>query len=520
MGVLSSSDNLYMRLLFRCVLFFATAQALAAADLDTIGVTALRSFEPGLTGATIRVAQPEALEAPNAWQVDPAGVGQPTSLFTWISSAGSASTFPNALGVGSAHATEVGRHFYGVAYGVAPGVMHVDSYDAGHFLNNVIPNQTAIPAKVVNQSFVLGMEDAMADREYDRYAARYNVLFVTGAGNGGSVQSPSTAYNGISVAVFGGGGSVGPTMNGRSKPDITAPSNLTSFSTPQVAGAAAILLQAAARGDGGSGSAADLSDIRAVKALLLNGAQKPLGWTNTSSTPLDLRHGAGVLNVFQSYRQLRAGRQPAALSQSIPVGSSHLPPPPTNAIISRRGWDFATATSTMTNDAVRHYFFNAIGNVNRSFTATLVWNRQQNQTGINDLDLFLYRIPDNTLIASSVSTVDNVEHISVTNLPPAVYNLQVFKSGAPLKRVTTNETYALAFDFGPSQPPVFGPPMLVASQFVTQLTGEPNQAYLIQTSSSLSAWTPTVTNTTTSTGTLTLSLPATGTRFFRALELP
>jgi hypothetical protein len=174
----------------------------------------------------------------------------------------------------------------------------------------------------------------------------------------------------------------------------------------------------------------------------------------------------------------------------------------------------------MTNDAVRHYFFSVIGNVNRSFTATLVWNRQQNQTGINDLDLFLYRIPDNTLIASSVSTVDNVEHISVTNLPPAVYNLQVFKSGAPLKRVTTNETYALAFDFGPSQPPTFGPPMLVAGQFVTQLTGEPNQSYLIQSSSSLSAWTPVVTNSTTSTGTLTLSFPATGTRFFRALELP
>src|SRR5204862_3877198 len=100
-------------------------------------------------------------------------------------------------------------------------------------------------------------------------------------GNGGSVQSPSTAYNGISVGAFGGSSSVGPTLNGRCKPDLTAPEGLTSFSTPQVAGAAAILLQAAARGDGGSGSTTDLSDIRMVKALLLNAAQKPAAWTNS-----------------------------------------------------------------------------------------------------------------------------------------------------------------------------------------------------------------------------------------------
>ena len=517
MGVPSRSDSICMHWLFRCAFLFTATQAFAAADLDTIGVTTLRIFEPSLTGATVRVAQPEASEAPGAWQVSPATAGHPTSLFTWISSAGSASTFPNGLGVESFHADEVGRHFYGVAYGVAPGAAHVDSYEAGHFLNVIIPNQTAIPAKIVNQSFTLGMEDALNDRDYDRYAARYNVLFVSGAGNGGQVQSPSTAYNGICVAVFGG--SVGPTINGRAKPDIMAPSNLSSFSTPQVAGAAAILLQAAARGDGGSGSAADLADIRAVKALLLNGAQKPPGWTNSFSTPLDLRYGAGVLNVFQSYRQLRAGRQPSALSESIPLGSPHLPPPATNAITSRRGWDFAAVTSTMTSDGVRHYFFNVIGVTNRSLTATLVWNRQQSQMSINDLDLFLYRVPDNALIASSTSVVDNVEHI-VTNLPPGLYNLQIFKSGAPMKRVTTSETYALAFDFGPSQAPVFGPATLVAGQFITQLSGEPNQSYLIQASPALSTWAPILTNSTSSAGTLAISLPATGTRFLRALELP
>ena len=503
----------------RCVLFFAAASALGA-DLNVIGLTTLRTFEPGLTGATVHVAQPEASAGQGVWQVNPLAVGLPLTTFSWISSGGTATTFPNALGSESWHADEVGRNFYGADSGVAPGVSHVDSYEVGHFLD-LIGNQTAISAKVVNQSFVLLAEESSTDLNYDRYAARYNALFASGAGNGGAPLSPSTAYNVISVAALGASSSIGPTLNGRCKPDITAYANLTSFSTPQVAGAAAILLQAAARGDGGPGTSGDLSDIRTLKALLLNGAQKPSDWTNSSSKPLDFRYGAGILNVFQSYRQLRAGQQPASLSQSIPLGGSHLPPAATNEISSRRGWDVATATSTVTSDGVRHYFFNVQGTANRSLTATLVWIRQQNQTTINDLDLFLYRVPDNTLVASSVSLVDNVEHLSVTNLPPGHYDLQVFKSGglAP-KRINNNEIYALAFDFGPSRPAVFQAPRMAGGQFVTRLIGEPNQRYLIQAASDLPNWGPLVTNMTSSAGTLDVSLPPMGNCTVRALELP
>lgn len=519
MAVPSSSDNICMALLCRCVLFFAAANAFAAADLNYLGVSTLWSFEPALTGATVRVAQPEGGDP--YWQVNPAYVGQPQGLFTWFSDAGSATTYPNSLGAESFHAGNVGHFLYAPNGGVAPGVAHVDSYEAGYFLNDVIPNQIAIPAKVVNQSFVVGSENPTVDRNYDIYAARYNVLFVSGIGNLGGPQSPATAYNGIAVAALGGTTAVGPSAAGRCKPDITAPAAFTSFSTPQVAGAAAILLQAAARGDGGSGTSADLADIRAIKALLLNGAQKPWGWTNSSNIPLDLRHGAGALNVFQSYRQLRAGRHTAASSQSIALGNPHPPPaPPANPITSRRGWDFATASSTISTDGVRHYFFDVLGPSNRTFTTTLVWNRQQNQTGINDLDLFLYRAPENTLVASSISLLDNVEHLYVTNLPPGQYNLQVFKSGGVLKRVTNNETYALAFDSGPSQPPQFGPPAIAGSQFVTRLSGEPNQRYRIEATTALPGWTSVLTNTTTAAGILDLSFPPGATRCFRAQELP
>ena len=46
---------------------------------------------------------------------------------------------------------------------------------------------------------------------------------------------------------------VGPTLdNGRSKPDIVAPGTVISLTAPYVTGAAAVLVQAGARGDGGT----------------------------------------------------------------------------------------------------------------------------------------------------------------------------------------------------------------------------------------------------------------------------
>ena len=153
---------------------------------------------------------------------------------------------------------------------------------------------TNINDPVVNQSFVFfepdGSQATASDQQaidsaYDNYAAQYNTLFFSGAGNGtpARVNPPATCYNGIGVGVSDGSSSVGPTIdNGRGKPDIIAPGDATSFSTPHVAGAAAVLLQAALRGDGGSDTNS-AADMRTLKALLLNGAVKPADWTNSNT---------------------------------------------------------------------------------------------------------------------------------------------------------------------------------------------------------------------------------------------
>src|SRR4051812_24557669 len=68
----------------------------SATDYDRIGLSPLKREAPLLTGAGIPVGQSEGEEVQDSgrWQVNPsyATVSQPVSLFTWISSNGTATT--------------------------------------------------------------------------------------------------------------------------------------------------------------------------------------------------------------------------------------------------------------------------------------------------------------------------------------------------------------------------------------------------------------------------------------------
>jgi hypothetical protein len=492
--------------------------ALTASDFETIGLITLRNLVPSLTGTGVVVAMPEA-GAPT-WQVNPAAVAHPETLFTWHASAGSASNYPNTLGSESWHGNEVARRFFGLTNGVAPGVAHVDNYEANYFFNSLVSQGTAVPAKVVNQSFIFPAEMPDMDMDYDDYVAQHGTIVLNGAGNGGPLGSPATAYNVIAVGAFGGSSSAGPTLDGRCKPDITAPASLTSFSTPLVSGAATLLVQAGLRGDGGGGTASAATDPRTIKALLLNGATKPVDWTNLPGKPLDTRYGAGVLHVWNAYRQLRGGLHGPPVTQTLTTGGTHPPPSNTNNLPARRGWDFRTVSHSLNRDLVNHYFFDLGAAVGRTLTATLAWNRQQNQIGINNLDLFLYDANTGTMVASSESVVDNVEHLWVQDLPASRYDLQVLKRGG-VGMTSDNETYALAFEFGPPGAPSLGNEQVVGGQFVATVSGEPNQNYAVQFSQDLASWTVALTNKTGANGAFqfTNSMAASN-RFYRVVELP
>jgi hypothetical protein len=439
--------------------------AVRAQNLDQIGVTLLRAVTTNIDGSCIRVAQPEAdadsdTNDPSAFEVNPASVNQPVARFAYISAAGATNTFPNAVGNESGHADTVGDIFYGLAGGVATNIAHVDNYDANFYVTNYVFNLVPAPAaSIVNQSFTfntLDVADQQAiDSAYDDYSETFGTLFVSAADNFGyspTVCAPGTSYNCISVGAYANGtyyNSIGPTIdNGRCKPDITAPSEETSYSTAQVSGAAALLMQAELRGDGG-GDTNSASDMRTIKALLLNGAIKPSDWTNIAPSPLDYRYGAGVLNVFNSYKQLAGGKNSYIVSTNISNGSPHPPTGDIGTICVLSGWDFNTNSSATNFDGVNHYYFNVsngLSGAQFTATATLVWNRQLGETNINNLGLYLYDALSSNLVACSTSLVDNVEHIWLPQLPQGRYDLQVLKNGGS-NTVSDSETYALAFEF-------------------------------------------------------------------------
>ncbi len=361
-----------------------------------------------------------------------------------------------------------GAAFYGTSTGVAPGVPTVYNYDADFYANEVVfpetPLKGGIPVapKVVNQSFIFqpnASDDAVIAQLYDNYVDDTGTIIVSAAGNGPAanmtlVQSPADAYNVISVGALGiVPGSTG-TLDGRSKPDITAPGGATSFTTPLVSGIATLLVQA------GTPMGPDAIDPRTIKAILLNGAVKPLGWTHTQTAPLDSQTGAGIVNALNSYRNLVAGEQfPTAITTTASLGGPH---PAIHSLVNLnlQGWALTTITSGPTDDAVDHYVF-YVG-TSLSTSVTLTWNRpaldvlsdydphNPNPTvsGINNLDLYIYNVTTGAPITASTSLVDNVEQLFLPNLNPGQYDLEVVKNGGGPGNpnwVSDSETYALAW---------------------------------------------------------------------------
>lgn len=519
----------------------ASSQSPLHADTtyQEIGLTNLQLVAPQLNGAGVSVGQVEATPSSGSSNLSFEANSNlaPSASFTYVDANGASSSSYNAT-LGSWHANYVGSVLYG-AHGVAPGVsnvaMYAESYFAQAFPVQQSPSVGSSVPSVINQSFMY--PNASPDlvqtlnTEWDNLAAYTNVLYVTSIGDGETtgtspssyINPPATMYDGIAVGVYSGtvtGNTysasssssastswVGPTSDGRSKPDLVAPvptftslGNYTSYSAPVVSGVA-VLMEQAARGtnlpgpvgfnssapaissQGATAYTAAATDIRTVKALMLNGAVKPVDWTNSYSgnngsytynaptthvvTPLDPRYGSGVVNAYNSYENLAGGEHTysSATSQSIAAlptitssptagfsGSAAEAASATNPA-TIEGWNLATITTTANNNAVENYDFNLTGASSHSWdlTATLSWNKDYNTTGINHLMLFLLNSAGQN-IAGSTSMVDNVQQININpalginSLMPGQYDLAVEMLGGS-NAISTSDTYALAWNF-------------------------------------------------------------------------
>jgi|GEM_PF-337314 len=516
------------------------AHARASTTLQGMGLAQLGQAAPAIDGAGVTVGQVEATVASGGtyYYFEPNPSINSGAVFSYVGASGQStgSYASYNANCGSWHANDVGELFYGSGgyVGVAPGVSRVAVYAESYFSSTfpIAGNPSAgaqIPA-VINQSFALTQEPASViqsdDVLWDNSASQYNLLYVSAIGDGigtdtvpkSYVNPPATMYNGIAVGVYNGqiaGGSygassgagaywAGPTWDGRSKPDLVAPvpalGTWTSFTAPEVSGVATLMEQAgrgtnlsgpvgltssdaAISAQGATAYTTAATDIRTVKALLLNGAVKPTGWTNSYTvnsgtytynavnanaiTPLDPRYGAGVVNAYNSYENLAGGEHnfTSTTAQSIAALPSVTSAPTANfsGLFSQAasatnpatitGWNLATIAATSTSNAVENYDFNLTGtSVNAwDLTATLTWNKNYNASGINHLMLFLLN-SSGQQVASSTSMLDNVQQINVNpalginSLAPGQYDLAVEMLGG-VNAISTSDTYALAWNF-------------------------------------------------------------------------
>jgi hypothetical protein len=368
----------------------------------------------------------------------------------------------------SSHATWiVGQYYFGSTQSFAPGANSVVNYDASAWLSNVLRITGSAPPdpqpfRVQNLSWVVtgvGIQELAALRRYDYLIETSELTAVVGANNADNFTSVKPhptlfayAYNTIVVGRSDGGHSRGQTNNliggvaygsGRYRPDVVAPSTLSSASTAMVSSAATMLHQ--------SGAGTDAVRSEVMKAIIMAGATKNEfaswldqtsglvnPWNHTQTRPLDDVFGAGELNVYNSYGIQLGGKQSA--STAAPA-----------AAVKSFGWDYQDRKSDSSVGDLYYNFEVPVGSTASELSIMLNWNAKVVDTNadpnvftpiqsLQNLDLQFYDSSNSfmeTLIDQSVSTVDNVEHIYLTNLGPGTYTLKV--SGA------ANWDYGLAW---------------------------------------------------------------------------
>ncbi len=158
--------------------------------------------------------------------------------------------------------------------------------------------------------------------------------------------------------------------------------------------------------------------------------------------PFDPTYGAGIVNAYNSYQNLAAGRK-------TPLTTNTTATPVYGTTSTSEGWDLNTLTTATSTDTVAHYLLNVPGD--STFTSTLVWNRAAGTvtstsisiTDINHFELLLYNLATNSLI-ESISNIDNVQYLYTPDLAAGIYDLEVVKLAAGA--VSPTDTYALAFN--------------------------------------------------------------------------
>jgi hypothetical protein len=270
-----------------------------------------------------------------------------------------------------------------------------------------------------------------------------------------SVDLLAPAQN-LSALRYGGAtGGNNPTLAGSIDVSTRDSSGLfgTSFSTPIVAGAAALLYSLSREKMPTNGES---RDARVIKAVLLNSADKLQGWDAaltfedglvwTTRQGLDAAQGAGRLNLEDGYDQY-------APSPSTQTGISGTGAP--LSLLPSSGWDLGN----LERGSSFFYELADIVYVDSWLTGTLVWYRERRSVNGStedlkqaNLDLLLWRADAETggqeLVGQSISVYNLVEHLDLELSQTGRYWFEVRYEGDTfaLLGASDSETFALAWD--------------------------------------------------------------------------
>jgi hypothetical protein len=395
----------------------------------------------------------------------------------------------------SAHATGVGLRFYGNTVSLTPAVDDIGIYSVNAFIfeylnfnSSPLSAPEVVNRRVGNHSYVGGnLTDTNGEpvpsatsnilRRLDWVISEDEFIHITAPNNGVSVQDlplSTAAFNVITVGRTDGSHLTTVSsldtvyIANRAAIHLVVPESVTSSSAPYAASASSVLLNAADANplwsDGNTTNRAgalinNAGRSEIIKASLMAGATRFTvnsvaagdisdyreDGANQTVNGLDVRYGAGQLNVFNAYAILAAGEQ----SSNQDGGA---------AIVGYTGFDYDPnfGGSSGSNSTAEYDLGTASGN--QFFAASLVWNLDVtgpsgpsafNATAIRhnfDLELIDTTGGGSVVVASSLSSVDNTENIWLELVAGRDYRLRVTRPGGNI-----NWDYGLAWhaqDFG------------------------------------------------------------------------
>jgi hypothetical protein len=274
-------------------------------------------------------------------------------------------------------------------------------------------------------------------RRSDWLTGRVPFLLVAGQKNVSPLMG--CAYNAISVGPAGASPNAGVPVGldgaGRCKPEIVTGEGAASPATGRVAGAAAMLLDAANRLPRLRGEP-EAQRPELLKAILLAGAARTETWTNlakedgapavrAATHPIDRAVGAGTLDVARAVGILAAGR------------------PEPDSALALSGWDLVRWTEPGEGGIAEATYRLRLERDAGEFAIVCCWNRivlDDAQWRLADIDLRVERLGGDSTTPwassgndASESRVDNVEMILLRDIRAGEYRVTVrLREGDPV----------------------------------------------------------------------------------------